>query len=409
MFLSGLFEKRESISNPSQEFVDFMGGGVTTSGKSVSEETALTYSAVFACVNVISETLASLPLFLYGKKKGAKEKARDHPLYELLHDMPNEEMTSMTFRQTLQVHLLLRGNCYAEIEWGPNGFPRALWPLNAASTWPERDKITKKIVYKTIINGQGYTLPAERVLHITGLSLNGRHGLSPIGLMRETIGLGMAAEEYGARFFSNGAKPGGVLEHPGNLSDPAKKSLVKSWNDMHRGLENQHRIAVLEEGLTYKQVGIPPEDAQFLETRKFQVSEVARIYRVPPHMIADLEKATFSNIEHQGIEFVSHTMRPWLVRWEQTLRWKLMTKTEKKKYNAEFNVEGLLRGDTKSRYDAYHMALNDGWMSGNEVRKLENLEEKPELDEHLINGNFTLVKAVLKTIEDLKKGGEELE
>ncbi|BES65857.1 phage portal protein [Gottschalkiaceae bacterium SANA] len=404
-FFGKLVERRgDSIANPSNSTVSFLTGGIQSyTGKVVTEGNALTYSGVLACVNVISDTIASLPLFLYEKNQDTRTKARDHPLYGLLHDQPNPEMTSTSFRSMMQAHLLLWGNAYAEIQWGNDGYPKALWPLNPATTNLEREQGTRKLRYRVSLpNGKQVILPASNVLHLVGLTLDGVQGISPIGLAREAIGLGLSAEEFGSRFFGNNATPGGVLEHPKVLGKDAQSNLKESWNEMHQGLENSHRIAILEEGLTYKQIGIPQKDAQFLETRKFQLEEIARIYRVPQHLIGVLDKATFSNIEHQDISFVKHTIRPWLVRWEQSMVRSLLTSIERKRYSIEYNVDGLLRGDINTRYKGYHFAINDGWMSGNDVRKLENMELKDGLDEYFINGNMRPVKEILQ-------GGEKSE
>lgn len=375
-WFSRLFQKRavSGLARPERWLLDALGARPTNSGVQVNEETALRSSAVFAAVRVLSESVASLPLIVYRRLGRGKERASDHPLYTILHDRANEEMTAFTFREVMMQHLLLWGNAYAEIEYDNAGRVRGLWPLRPDKTWPEREERTKKLVYRVILpDGQGVTLPAERVLHIPAFAADGIVGRSPIRLAREAIGLALAAEEFGARFFGQGATLGGVLEHPGQLSEEALKRLRESFENMHQGLSRAHRIAILEEGMSYKQIGIPPEDAQFLETRKFQVTEIARIFRVPPHMIGDLERATFSNIEHQSIEFVVHSLRPWLVRWEQAINWKLFTPSERQQFFAEFLVDGLLRGDIRSRYEAYAIGRQWGWLSANDVRELENL------------------------------------
>lgn len=374
-------EQRSGITLTSPEAIDLFGTQKAATGKSVTPSTAMQASAVYACVRVLAETIASLPLNVYRITKDGKEKAYDHPLYYILHDRANEEMTSFTFRETMMTHLLLWGNAYAEIEYDQMGNVKGLWPLMPDSTTVERNE-KNELQYRVVLpDGTGAILPKERVLHIPGLGFNGITGLSPIAMARESIGLSLAAEEFGARFFGNGAKPGGVLEHPGKLSKEAVEKLRNSWNQMHQGLSNQHRIAILEEGMSYKQIGIPPEDAQFLQTRKFQIEEIARIYRVPLHLIQDLEHATFSNIEHQSIDFVVHTIRPWLVRWEQAINCKLFGTSTK--FFAEFNVEGLLRGDIKSRYEAYAIARQWGFMSVNEIRAMENFNSIPNGDIYL--------------------------
>ncbi|ALC92936.1 hypothetical protein AM500_21420 [Bacillus sp. FJAT-18017] len=397
------------LANPSDSDVAWLSGGNRSyAGKVVNETTALSYIAVFSCVNVISETMASLPLHLYRDKgSNGRAKAREKKLYDLLHSRPNEEMTSFTFRQVLQACILLWGNGYAFIDWGPDGEPRGLYPQHPSKVIPKRNPTTKKMGYEVAgPDGKVINLSADQMLHLVGFSLDGLVGLSVIGLARESIGLGQAAEEYGSRFFSNGAKPLGVLEHPGELGEDAIKHLRSSWDEMHKGLENSHKVAILEEGMTYKQIGIPPEDAQFLQTRKFQLEEIARLYRVPLHLVGNLDKATFSNIEHQDIGFAKHTIRPWAVRWEQTLNWKLLTTEERKQYYAEYNLDGLMRGDMKSRYEAYQIGRQNGWLSGNDIRDKENEDKIEGLDAYLVNGNMIPVNMAG---QQYLKGGEKSE
>lgn len=397
---SSLFHNRvtssESIANPSDPYANFLGGGSTYTGKIVTEETALTYSAVWACVRILSEGVSSLPLHLYKRLDKGKERANNHTLYSLLAASPNPEMTAFNFRETLQGHLATWGNAYAEIEYDMAGRVKGLWPLRPDKTLKERNKETKKIQYRVLVENEQLILPSERVLHIPGFGYDGLIGYSPIRLFRETIGTGMAVEEYGARFFGNGAKPGGILEHPGQLSETIQDNLVNSWNKMHQGLSNAHRIAILEEGMTYKQIGIPPEDAQFLETRKFNITEIARVYNVPPHKIGDLEKATFSNIEQQSIEFVIHTLRPWLLRWEQNLNLQLLRDSEKKSLYTEFLIDGLLRGDSKSRNESYAIGRQNGWLSVNDIREMENMNPVPDGDTYSMNGNMIPIGSTLK-------------
>ncbi|MEQ8176667.1 MAG: phage portal protein, partial [Syntrophomonadaceae bacterium] len=363
----------------------------SNTGAIVNEKTALYSSAVYACVRVISESIASLPLPIYQRLSQGKDRAFDNNLYYILHDQPNPEMTSFTFRELLSSHLLLWGNAYAFIERDNLDRIKGLWPLLPNQTWPERDSISKQIVYKTtVISGQTLTLPAGSVFHIPGMSFDGLVGYSPIRMAREAIGLSLATEEFGARFFGQGTHLGGIVEYDGKLSDEAFERYKKSVNEIYQGLGKSHKLMFLEQGAKYHQVTIPPDDAQFLETRKFQLSEIARIYRVPPHMIGDLERATFSNIEHQSLEFVMHTLRPWLVRWEQAINWKLINPEERKRYFAEFAIDGLLRGDIKSRYDAYAVGRQNGWLSADDIRALENMNPLPDGQGsvYLINGNM---------------------
>lgn len=369
--------KRSTLANPEQWMIDIFGGASTASGRNVTEDNALTNTGVYACVRVLAETIAALPLPIYQKlENGGKERASQHPLYEVLHSIPNTEMSSFTFRETLMGHLALRGNAYAEIEINRGGQVIGLWPLRPDKM--EIKRANKRLLYiYTLPDGERVSLLQEQVLHIRGLGNNGIVGFSPIKLAKEAIGLGMATEEYGAKFFGSGAKPGGVLEHPGQLSENAQKGLRQSWNEMHQGLDKAHRIAVLEEGMSYKQIGMSPEDSQFLETREFQLNEIARIFRVPPHLIGDLKRATFGNIEHSSIDFVVHTIVPWLRRWEQEIYRTLFTPKERQEYFAEFLVEGLLRGDTASRYNAYSVGRQNGWLSADDIRELENMNPLP--------------------------------
>lgn len=386
--LAGLFEKRATaggsfhVSQSPPGWIDRWSSWGTAAGVSVNESNALQVAAVYACVRVLAETLASLPLPLYRRGAGGqKTRAPDHYLYSLLHDAPNPELTSFEFRETMQGHLGLWGNAYSEIEIDGAGRARALWPLR-----PDKMSVSRQngaLTYEYRLpkpDASGRTvaiLPAERVLHIRGLGFDGIRGYSPIELTQQAIGLAMATEEFGARFFGNGARPGVVLAHPGHLSDEAYDRLKESWEQRHQGLSSAHRVAILEEGITLTEVGIPPEAAQFLATRKFQVAEIARIFRVPPHMIQDLERATFSNIEHQSIDFVVHTIRPWLVRWEQAINMRLLLAAERRQYFAEFLVDGLLRGDTASRYSAYAVGRQNGWLSANDIRQMENMNGIP--------------------------------
>ena len=388
-FLSRLFPTRASPKN------SFWGSpysfffGASSSGKSVSEKTALQTTAVYACVRILAETIASLPLHTYRYSPGGKEKAMDHPLYYLLHSEPNPEMTSFVFRETLMGHLLLWGNAYAQIIRDGRGRVLGLYPLLPSKMLVNRTD-QGILYYQYEKDGRIYFLPDTDVLHIPGLGFDGLVGYSPIAMAKNAIGMAIATEEYGAKFFANGASPGGVLEHPGVVKDPGK--IRESWNAVYQGSGNAHRVAVLEEGMKFQPIGIPPEQAQFLETRKYQLNEIARIFRIPPHMIGDLEKSSFSNIEQQSLEFVMYTLDPWVIRWEQAISRALFSDSEKRQYFVKFNVDGLLRGDYQSRMNGYAVGRQNGWLSANDIRELENLNRiPPELggDMYLINGNMT--------------------
>lgn len=377
--------------------------GRTTSGKPVNERTAMQTTAVYACVRILAEAIASLPLHVYEyQDDGGKKLVHDHPLYYLLHDEPNPEMTSFVFRETLMSHLLIWGNAYAQIIRDGAGRVLGLYPLLPDKMEVQRDD-RGNIYYVYSRNSDenpmfkeygNIKLKAEDVLHIPGLGFDGLIGYSPIAMAKNAVGMTLACEEYGASFFANGANPGGVLEHPGVLKDPSK--VRESWNSVYRGVNNAHKIAVLEEGMKYQQIGIPPEEAQFLETRKFQINEIARLYRIPPHMVGDLDKSSFSNIEQQSLEFVKYTLDPWVIRWEQSLQRLLLLPGEKGKYFIKLNVDGLLRGDYQSRMNGYAVGRQNGWFSANDIREMENMNPIPDEE----GGNLYLVNGAMTKLAD---------
>ena len=377
--------------------------GRTTSGKPVNERTAMQTTAVYACVRILAEAIASLPLHVYEyQDDGGKKLVHDHPLYYLLHDEPNPEMTSFVFRETLMSHLLIWGNAYAQIIRDGAGRVLGLYPLLPDKMEVQRDdKGNIYYVYSrnsdenpTFKEYGNIKLKAEDVLHIPGLGFDGLIGYSPIAMAKNAVGMTLACEEYGASFFANGANPGGVLEHPGVLKDPSK--VRESWNSVYRGVNNAHKIAVLEEGTKYQQIGIPPEEAQFLETRKFQINEIARLYRIPPHMVGDLDKSSFSNIEQQSLEFVKYTLDPWVIRWEQSLQKSLLLPGEKGKYFIKLNVDGLLRGDYQSRMNGYAVGRQNGWFSANDIREMENMNPIPDEE----GGNLYLINGAMTKLAD---------
>ncbi|QRN84898.1 phage portal protein [Clostridia bacterium] len=386
---SGLFRSRDKPKNRVGGGWSFLFGG-TTSGKAVNERTAMQTSAVYACVRILAESVAGLPLHVYERTaNGSKSTKPSHPLYRLLHDEPNREMTSFVFRETLMSHLLLWGNAYAQIIRDGRGFPIALYPLLPDRMAVDRNEIGELVYTYQSDKGQ-VKLRRENVLHIPGLGFDGLIGYSPIAMAKNAVGLALATEDYGAAFFANGANPGGVLEHPGVIKPEQADRLRESWQSQFGGA-NAHKVAVLEEGLKFHQMSIPPEQAQFLETRKFQINEIARIFRVPPHMVGDLEKSSFSNIEQQSLEFVKYTLDPWVVRWEQSLQQALILPSEKATIFIKFNLDGLLRGDYQSRMQGYSTGIQNGFMSVNDVRGLEDMnlltaEEGGDL--HFVNGNM---------------------
>lgn len=392
-----LFKRKPKVEDRaiSSNYTFLMGN--SAAGKVVTERTAMQITAVHACVRVISEAIAGLPLHLYKTTEdGNSEKATDHPLYFLLHNEPNPEMTSFVFRETLMTHLLLWGNAYAQIIRNGKGDVVALYPLMPNRMKVERNdegqlyyEYTKSEDDREKTKDQTIVLMPYDVLHIPALGFDGIYGYSPIAMAKNAIGLAIATETFGSKFFANGATPSGILEHPGTIKDPQR--VRDAWMSQFGGSSNSGKVAVLEEGMKYTQISINPSEAQFLETRKFQVNEIARIFRVPPHMIGDLEKSSFSNIENQSREFVQYTLDPWLVRLEQSFAKALFTPDEKKTYFFRFSVEGLLRGDYQSRMQGYAVGIQNGFLSPNDIRQLENMNLIPAEEggyEYLINGNM---------------------
>lgn len=353
----------------------------TNAGAKVDYNSAMGIPAVWACTRIIAESIASLPLHLYTRKERGKDRASNHPLYSLLHDQSNPEMSAMSFRETMTYHILHWGNCFAEKEMDQIGRVKALWPIGPDRVEVRRNMDTREIFYRIRIENTGETkdIPRDQMLHIPGLSFNGIVGVSPITKMREAIGFALATEEFGARFFGAGTHPGLVVSHPGKLGEQAHKNLKDSLASVYSGLGKSHRLMLLEEAMKVEKIGFSPEDSQFLQTRAFELAEICRIWRVPLHLVQEYSKGTsYASNEQQSLEFVIHTLRPWLVRLEQSYNNQLfLTDLERRRYFFEHLVDGLLRGDIAARYEAYTKGRNGGWLSANDVRELENLNPLP--------------------------------
>lgn len=379
-----LLNRPEAWSD-SPYYTTFGVNALTPSGKSVTPESALRVSAVMACVRVIAETLASLPITVYREdSRGDKSRDKEHEIYKLLgtkKGKPNGWQTAFEFREMMTGHLALRGNAYAEIKTAGNGKIAELLPIHPDRVKPVRLE-NGRIRYdlRAFDGFPEEKLTQDEVFHIRWFSSDGIEGLSPIMHAANAVGLAQATEEHGSTLFKNGARPGGILHHPGKLPPEAPDQLRYEWNKLHQGSGKSHGLAVTQGGMTYQEIGITPEDAQYLETRKFQAEDIARIYRVPLHMINILDHATFTNIEHQSIDFVKFTMAPWLTRWETAIDRDLIVEDD---VAFEHNVDGLLRGDSVARYNQYQIALNNMFMTRNEVRKLENLEPVEGGDEFM--------------------------
>lgn len=394
--ISLLSEKRSlenpttPLSAPAEWVYNIFTGGPTASGIAINERTALQISAVFACVRVIAESIGSLPLHVNRRlEPRGREKATTRREYSLLHDAPNNRMTACVFREVMTAHVLLCGNAYALIELDGSAKVKALWPLPLGSVRVElaADRSLRYVVRDPITNvEESYSY--DQIIHIPGLSYDGVSGLSPVMLHREGMGLARALETFGAEYFGHGTSLSGVLEAKKTLSEPAKERLSNSWKLQHSGGGNRHKVAILEEGMEFKPISVQADQAQFIESRKFQTAEIARVYRVPLHMIGDLERATNNNIEHQGLEFVEHTLRPWLVRWEQELNRKLFPNGE---YFVEHNIDGLLRGDFQTRMTGYASGRQWGWLSVNDIREKEGMNplSGEDGDQYLVPLNMT--------------------
>jgi len=355
----------------------------TEAGVGITEGSALSIAAVWQAVRVISETVASLPLILYRRDGAARTRAAEHSLYFLLHDQPNPETPALVWRETILAHALTWGNGYAEIQRDFLGNPIALWIMTPDTIEPVRDE-EDHLVYRQRRTDGGYTvIPAADVFHIRGLCWDGLKGYSVVKTARDSLGLTMATERFGARWFGSGSRPSGVLEHPGRLSDDARTRLRDDWERLHSGVANSSRVAILEEGLKFEALSVPPEDAQFLGTRQFQLGEVARWFNLPPSKLRDTQASSYSSLEMENLQFLSETLRPWLIRFEQEISAKLLRPEERRTHYAEFLVEGLLRADQSTRYQAYAVGRNWGWLSVNEIRARENLDPIPGGDEYL--------------------------
>jgi len=380
--LSNMFIKSDTTSDaPAQWLIDWVRGGEkSVSGESVSPDSAMRTSAVFACVNVRSEDVGKLPCMLYQRlADGGKRRAVEHQLYSLIRDRPNPRMTALDFRQMMQAHKDLRGNAYAIKEFNGRGQVVALWPIPPMHVTVLQAKDSHELFYRLTIPGKDTeTIPAEGIVHLRGLTLDGIMGLSPIAYHRETIGMAIAAEKYGAAFFGNSARPDGILTVPTVLSKPAGDMLRAEWEQKFKGPKNAKKLAIFDGGMKWEQVGMDNTDAQYLETRKFQNQQIYGMYRMPAHKVGDLERSTNNNIEQQALEYVTDCLMTQLVSWEQTLKLSLLSEKEiEDGYFFEFLPDALLRGDLKSRYEAYAIARMWSWFSANDVCDRENMNHVP--------------------------------
>lgn len=372
-------------------------GAQSLSGETVTETTALTYSAVYAAVQLIAGTIGALPLHLMQAKGPTKRLADERLLYSLLHDAPNPYMTAMAFREAMLAHILVWGNGYAEIVRNELGDIVQLWPITPNRVTPAMDG--SALVYRITMPGAApaITLPRARVLHIPGLGFDGFLGYSVIAMARKSLGLAMALETFGAQYFGQGTHPGVVVKHPNQLSAQAHTNLRNDLTEKYSGLGNSHRLLLLEEGMTVEKLGIPPEDSQFLESRQFSVTEVARWFNLPPHKLKDLTRSSFSNIESEQRSFYADSLLPWLVRLEQNYNLQLLTRGDRMQYGGgrlyfKHSAEGILRADAAGRGEFYAKMFGIGALSVNEIRALEDLDPIAGGDLHLVPLNMTTLE-----------------
>jgi HK97 family phage portal protein len=382
-----------TLSTPSQALMDALGGVSVDAGVKATTETSLTLSAVWRAINLLSGTIAGLPLRTYHQNAdNSRDTIMDHSAQRLLR-RPNAMMTDFQFKETMQALLLLYGNAFAVIRRDTTtGFPTELIIAHPDDVYVYRQD--DSLFYIVRVFNESFTVASKDMIHLKGLSFNGLTGKSPISVMRESMGLTIAAQKFGAKFFGNGAQLNGVLEVATQLSDVAYERLRQSWDNKYSGPDNGGKTAILEGGTKYNRIGIPPEDAQFLQTRQFQIAEIARWFGVQPHLLMDLERATNNNIEKQGVEFVTFTLTPWISRWESELNRKLFTSAEFGVNYMEFNLNGLLRGDAASRAAFYQSMFAVGGLSPNEIRKFENQAAYDGGDQRFVQAGYAPINLI---------------
>ncbi|OUL03418.1 phage portal protein [Bacillus spizizenii] len=412
MFLEGLFSKRSdepetwNLASPPDWIIDMFGGSKTASGERVSESTALVHPDVFSCVNVLSDDIAKLSIHTFKKQQGDIISSMGHAVAQLLYLKPNQYMTAFTWKKLMMIHVCLWGNAYSYIKTNREGFITALIPLNPANTHPYVDPNTGMLWYETVIDSKAVELYADEVLHFKGMTEDGIIGKSPIGVIREHIGAQSAATKFNAKLYKNDATPRGILKVPTLIDEDAKQRARDEWEKVNAG----RNIAIIDAGLSYESISMPLQEAQFVESMKFNKAQIASIYKVPLHKINELDRATFNNIEHQSIEYVKNTLQPWLVSFEQEIITKLFTDEEiNKGYYIKFNVNSELRGDAKSRAEYYEIMERISALNINEIRALEEKNAIEHGDRHLVSLNYTF----LDTLEQYQmnkakavKGGE---
>lgn len=409
MFVRGLFEKRElmtsDVTNPQQWFVDLLGGQKTSSGMTINGDSALMNSNVYTCASILGGDIGKLPIQVFKRRSGGVQKENSHPTSKLLGTRANPYMSAYIFKELMEVHAAIWGNGYAYIEWNFDGFPKALWPLDPSLTDVRVDDKGQVWYVTSVPGGEQRKMPWYDVLHFKGIGKSGLKGITPIAVLREDIANQEVSKQFIGSFYANGTTTRGVLKVPTPLNKDAKDRAREEWQKVNSGLDNSHKIAILDGGLDFQNLGMPLKDAEFIETQKFGILEIAKLYKIPPHKLGQLDRATFSNIEQQSLDYVKNTLQPIITNWEQEINYKLFTETEQKRYYVKFNVTSELRGDSQSRAQYYKEMLYAGIYSINEIRELEDRDGIGEDgDKHFINMSFAPIDLLEQVIT--KKGGE---
>lgn len=421
MIFKNLFKNETPIQtdlmNPVTWFSDMLGGAKTASGVPVTPASSLKVPTVFACVNILANAVAKLPFQLFEHTKTGRSRNKKHAVYRLLEKRPNPMQTPFSFKHTYEVHRLLWGNAYINIEWDVWGYPKNLWLLNPANTEPILDIKTQQVWYYTVLpDGTSTFLPSSDVIHLKTLSLDGIKGKSMIQIARELIGSSQAAQQFKGKFFSNGAANNGVLKIAGQLSPEAKDAIRQEWENKNTGIENAHRIAILDAGLEFQDIGMPLRDAQFIEGMNYDKSEIATIFNIPLYKVNNLDKATLNNVEQMAIEFLSDTLDPIITQYEEEFTYKLFTVKEQEKYYLKFNIGKLMRTDSKTRAEYYKIMSEIGAFSINGILELEDMDGIDGGDVHRVDLNhvdikyaneYQLAKAGLKGGENGNEQGDE--
>jgi HK97 family phage portal protein len=395
VFLRQIVEKRSlmdasDLLNPADWLISVFGGQPTYSGETVTSDSALMNSNVYACASILGGDIGKLPIQIFKKSKGRLMRDDEHPVAQLLGLRPNPYMSAYTFKELMMLHLVGWGNAYAAIDWGPNGRPTALWPLDPSVTDVVLDPVTGDLWYITTVpTGEMRKLPWYDVFHLKYPGKSGLKGISPISVLREEIGSQQAAKKFAGAFWANGTASRGIIKVPGQLNKDAKNKLREEWQNLNTGLTNAHKIAILDAGMEYQSISMPLADAQFIEQMKFGVLEVAKVYKIPAHKLNQLDRATFSNIEQQSLDYVKNTLQPIVTQWEQEIDYKLFTPNEQRRYYSKFNLTSELRGDAASRAAYYKAMWEIGAYSINDIRALEEQDGiGEEGDRHYVPVNY---------------------